>query len=85
MKELTFDEWVEQYKPVTNPVTGDIIHFETFGDDLEILKRYPANQGWTFRAGDGDCITNGYGWVNRMNYYLTEVPWEEDETIVITW
>ena len=36
---------------------------------------------------DGDngvYIVNGYHYVNRIQYYITEVPWQPDDDICIT-
>ena len=77
MTELEYDEWYEKYKPIEND-HGDIMIYETYGKDLEFIESIiDDNRVWTFvDGGDFSVITNGAMFVNRMCYYVTEVPWE---------
>ena len=53
---------------------------ETFGDDFEIVKRFPSSFVWTVvDGGDGvdQWITPGLHYVNRVCYLLTRVPHDE--------
>lgn len=74
-------DWDYKYKPMKNHITkNDDDKFETYGEELEfvrsILKTEP-NRVWTLIEGDqGLWITNGYHFVNRLNYFITEVPHE---------
>lgn len=84
---MTYDEWKEKYKPVTNHLNNDDqIFFETFGDDLahvvNVAKEDPRKI-WTIVDGDDSTyIINGYHLVNRINYIITEVPFEGDHLAV---
>jgi hypothetical protein len=84
--KLTYDEWFDKYKPIANPdspVEGDII-FETYGEDLEFLKKQNPLCIWTDLDGDeANFIGNGGHFVNRICYYVTEVPFEEGEVIEV--
>jgi hypothetical protein len=76
--ELTFDQWVDTYKPIETK-HGDLRMFETYGEDLEIVKAVDNNQLWTWTdGGDYSVITNGFSFVNRLNYYISTVPWKGD-------
>jgi len=82
---LTPTEWHEQFKPIPNSlsrynVDGTDINFETFGEDLEFVKEHvDQNLVWTFSDGDMcSFISNGYHYVNRLNYYVCSVPYDED-------
>jgi hypothetical protein len=77
MTELEYDEWFEKYKPITND-HDEIRIYETYGVDLEFIESIiEDNRVWTFiDSGDFSVITNGAMFVNRLCYYVTEVPWE---------
>ena len=77
MTELEYDEWFEKYKPITND-HDEIRIYETYGVDLEFIESIiEDNRVWTFiDSGDFSVITNGAMFVNRLCYYVTEIPWE---------
>ena len=77
MTELEYDEWYEKYKPIETD-HGDLMVYETYGKDLEFIQSIiEDNRVWTFvDGGDFSVITNGAMFVNRLCYYVTEVPWE---------
>lgn len=87
------DNWLAKYKPVANHLhsdTGWIINevaimFETYDDDLEFVKQQPDNNVWTWIDGDeGTVIIAGMAFVNRIGYFVTEVPWTDiSETIEV--
>lgn len=80
---MNYDEWVKEYKPIENPNGGGFF-FETYGEDLEFVKKYDNSHIWTNIETEGyDTIDNGYWWCNRMGYYITEVAWETDGIQVI--
>jgi hypothetical protein len=87
--EMTLDEWVETYKPINNHIDNNSsfggIMFETYGDEVEFVKfQHPANI-WTYGDGDGGggYIWSGWMFVNRIGYFVTEVPCPDDTTIQI--
>lgn len=83
--EIDYDVWFEKYRPITNKF-DEIRIFETYGEDMEFLQQQDYHHVWTFISGDGDCITNGFGYVDRLCYYMTEVPWEGEDTMIqVTW
>jgi hypothetical protein len=74
--ELTYDAWVEQYKPVTDE-DGNVRPFETYGADYETVQSVDPACVWTRCDSSGfDYISNGLHWVDRFLYYVTEVPFE---------
>jgi len=88
MIALTEDTWEFNYHPITNPnnplgpLNGTL--FETYGEDLAFVKQAPEDTVWTWVSGnDFDVIVSGYHYVNRMGYFITEVPFSGDETIEI--
>jgi hypothetical protein len=77
MTELEYEEWFDKYKPIETD-HGDLRVYETYGDDLAFIESIiEDNRVWTFIDGsDFSVITNGFMFVNRLCYYVTEVPWE---------
>jgi hypothetical protein len=84
--EMDFDTWMDTYRPVLDE-RGDIRMFETYGEDLEFLQQQDYHHVWTYLSdGDYDSITNGFRFVNRLCYYMTQKPWEgEDSLFSVTW
>jgi len=87
---MTEDEWFAKFKPKVVPTgfpqggwgteEGSIL-FETFGDSLvEVNKTGPLHV-WTLIDGDegGQYIVSGMHFVNRIGYFITEVPYEENK------
>ena len=77
MTELEYDEWFDKYKPITND-HDEIKVYETYGVDLEFIESIiDDNRVWSIiDGGVYSVITNGAMFVNRLCYYVTEVPWE---------
>ena len=81
---MTEDEWLETYKPKTNHLDSNAswngTMFEIYGEEVEFVKSTPDNFVWTLLDVDGESlIVNGQSWVNRMGYFVCEVPWNDDE------
>ena len=94
-KEMTMEEWEATYKPIKNHIvenasfqdeSGQGIMFETYGSEIEFVRNYPNPLCiWTYGDGDdgGSYIWNGYHFVNRLGYFITEVPAPSEEECVI--
>lgn len=85
---LTFDEWEEKFRPRVNifsPNTGFCdengygILFDTYGiENLFVQNHIHEKTVWTWIDADkGTYVVNGYHWVNRIGYFVTEVPYED--------
>lgn len=81
---LTWIEFVEQFKPITNTISDSYVKygnfnymFETYGKEDEFVRTFiEQNRVWTYTdIGNGTVVSEGYHWVNRLGYYITEVPW----------
>jgi hypothetical protein len=91
--EMTEDEWFKTYKPIPNHIDknasfSDGEHgymFETYGDEVEFVKSQSPDKIWMYGDGDdgGLYIWSGWGFVNRLGYFITEVPFPPDTTIQI--
>ena len=87
--EVDFDEWCDTYKPIPNNIdtnaSFDGAMFETYGAEVEFVKKADPAHIWTYGDGDdgGSYIWNGWSFVNRIGYFITEVPCPPDTTIQI--
>ena len=73
--------WEDKFKPIHNQFRKDPdeIMFETYGEEVEFVANYDNKYVWTHLQGDmSDLVCAGYHYVNRMGYYITEVPWDND-------
>jgi hypothetical protein len=87
--EMDFDEWCDVYKPIQNHIdtnaSFDGAMFETYGDEVAFVKEQDGSYIWTYGDGDdgGSYVWNGWHFVNRIGYFITEVPCPADTTIQI--
>lgn len=84
---MNYETWATTFKPVDNHLDTNAAYdgkmFETYGDELEFLKTIDPRRIWTLRDEDGgSIITTGFGWVNRMGYFITEQPWTDDDLYI---
>ena len=86
-KFMTYEYWDTNFKPIKNKITnGEDIHFETYGEEQEFVRNTDPKFIWTEVDGDsGTYIVAGYHYVNRIHYYITENPWEDEYTEIPTW
>ena len=86
-----WDAFEAKYKPVINYIHSDKYPdapiermFETFGADFDYIKRVDFRRVWTWVDGDmSSLLVPGIAYVNRLGYYVTEVPWENDLDYVL--
>jgi hypothetical protein len=59
--------------------------FETYGDEVDFVKEQDVHHIWMYGDGDdgGTYVWSGWGFVNRIGYFITQVPWIEGETTQI--
>ena len=88
MQEIQgWDKWAEKYKPIPNKFSKhNELMYETFGEELEFIKTVNNAHVWTWVQGDmSDLIVAGISFVNRLGYYVTEVPWTDiDEYVLLS-
>lgn len=83
--EIEEMDWMNQFKPVDNhikPENGQM--FETYGPEVgyvqQVAEEKPGHV-WTLLDADGmTMIGDGYHHVNRLAYYITEVPADPNKT-----
>jgi len=82
--------WFEKFKPIENTFehafweyNGKNYAFETLGTGMtEVLKvaRTNPNLVWTLiECDDGMYISPGYHFVNRMGYFICQVPFTDED------
>ena len=82
--KMSFEEWQDKYKPIPNfmRTKEDTELFETYGEEVAFARgvaMFSESHVWTLIEGDtGLWITNGYHYVNRLNYFITKEPFEGD-------
>jgi hypothetical protein len=87
--ELTFEEADEQFRFIPNNYdeysSFDGLMFETYGDEVEFVKSQSPDKIWMYGEGDdgGLYIWSGWGFVNRIGYFISEKPVPENTTIQI--
>lgn len=92
---LTVDQWETKYKPIINHLDpqaswqsdgdGTGIMFETYGAELAFVdENVEQNCVWTYFDGEdgGLYVIAGKHHVNRIGYFVTEVPWENESVLV---
>lgn len=91
--EMDFDDWCDTYKPIINHIDNNASFdngeggtmFETYGDEVAFVKEQPEDRIWMYGDGDdgGSYVWSGWGFVNRLGYFITEVPCPPNTTIQI--
>ena len=80
-------EWEKKFKPIKNHFRKpehEEIAFETYGEEWEFIKAQDPKTVWTNIQGDmSDLIVAGVAYVNRLQYYITEIPWENEDDYVL--
>ena len=59
--------------------------FETYGDELDFVRRQDPRTVWTFLDGDdgNQLVVSGYHYVNRIGYLISTTPIPEDQSIEV--
>jgi hypothetical protein len=83
-RKMDYFKWAEQFKPILDK-DGDARKYETYGKDLEEVKeaaQKDPDKVWTYVDGDRGRpgIVEGFHFVNRIYYHITEVPAEPNTT-----
>jgi len=78
--------WDRTFQPITNPREGSLMFDRRDDQDRAFLSAIDAHHIWTDRDSEidnGFRITAGAGSVNVVGYYVTLVPWTEDQEDLI--
>jgi hypothetical protein len=83
---LLLSEWEAKYKPTKNPNndwSGEYSAFETYSPEVDLVWSKPNNLIWTEVDGEGTYIVAGKHLVNRVQYYICDVAWEDENEMVV--
>ena len=82
-----WSQWEAKFKPIKNHFRNpqhEEIAFETYGEEYEFVKAQDPKYVWTNIQGDySDLIVAGFAYVNRLQYYISSVPWENEDDYVL--
>lgn len=82
MKELDWEHFEDRYKPIPNTIAdanGHSYMFETYGEDYDRVISADPNKVWTLVDGDDNLVViKGWHLVNRIGYFICEVPFDDD-------
>lgn len=91
---MTYEQWIETYKPMHNHIAEydagfDGAMFETYGDECQFIQELvntAPDTIWTLITGDrnGWSIISGCHYVNRLGYFVSQVPFTHHMEIDIT-
>jgi hypothetical protein len=73
------DDWESVYKPINNHIDPNSswngTMFETYGEEFDFVYAQSDANVWTWVDGDeGTWIISGRAYVNRIGYFVTELP-----------
>ena len=73
LEKISVEEWEERYKPIANVLdpnaSWDGIMYETYGDDYNLVLKYPDNQIWSYIDTDnGTALIAGLHICDRIGY-----------------
>ena len=79
-----YDAWATKFKPRPNHFKTDELMFETYGEEVDYVRAIDPKYVWTYVDGDMcSLLVAGYAYVNRIGYYVCEIPWENDMDSVL--
>jgi hypothetical protein len=78
-------EWEAKFKPKQNHLSKfQCKMYETYGEEYDYIKSLDPKYVWTNVQGDmSDLLVAGVAWVNRLSYYVCEIPWEDEDDSVL--
>ncbi len=80
--QMSEEEWIEKFKPIKPDPDQDTFEFDTHGDwdKMQEYRKKNVYCVWTLIDGGGSdlFINQGTHMVNRMAYFVTEIPGEKD-------
>ena len=75
--KMSYEDWWATFSPDEDD-DGGIRIYEPYGDDWQYLEQQDKHRVWTLVDTDEGCrIVEGYRFVNRVHYYVTDISWHE--------
>ena len=89
--DITWEQFIERFKPIKNHLDSnascDGLMFETFDEEYAfVVAKHAENPNlvWTYLDCDGGtAIVSGWHYVNRIGYFITELPATQGEEFQI--
>ena len=80
-----WSEWEARFKPKQNHFRDhEERMFETYGEEWEYIQSLDPKYVWTNVQGDmSDLLIPGVAYVNRLCYYVCEIPWENEDDVCL--
>ena len=84
VKRMRYAAWLVRYKPIVNSLVEDAPYdgymFETYGAELQVVQAARKKHVWTLidTGRKHPTITSGFHFVNRLGYFLTEKPCNDE-------
>jgi hypothetical protein len=73
---IEYENWIEKFKPHMDE-NDELIRY--WDEKEKIAKAANDNKLWTQLDADGEIvIASGFHYVNRMDYFICDVAYEED-------
>lgn len=93
-RRTQWEIFVDTHKPVRNNLHDNQPHdapydgfmFETYGKEMEYVRSQDCHKVFTLVTGDDGnktYVTSGFHHVNRMGYFVVEVPWNETNELKV--
>lgn len=78
MMTLTYEQWETTYQPIRI--------LDTHGSDWATVQNLDPHYVFTVRDSEGTSttLTNGVGYVDRLEYWQVAKPWNDGEQITVT-
>lgn len=81
---MSYDEWLSTFRPILNQFDDNASYdgrmFETYGDEVTYVKDQPNPHIWTLLDAEGyTIISKGWHFVNRLGYFVCEVPFTDED------
>jgi hypothetical protein len=93
VKNMNTCDWEDTFKPIKNHIDSDSPYegtmFETYGEELNFVRTKAKHNPfcvWTLMDSDEDddtIIVEGFHFVNRLGYFITEIPFDKGTNYVV--
>lgn len=85
---ISYENWLVKYRPIKNHFDANAADggcmFETYGAEFEFIRQQPADKIWTLVEDEEKLfVCEGFHYINRLGYYITEVPAPADFIFII--
>lgn len=87
-QKITFEQFLERYRPKVNSISREYNLMYDYGnkEEMDFVKSFKNNYIWTEIETDYEetYIIPGFHIVNRLCYYITDKAWEHENIEINT-